>query len=213
MSISQASKKFIFLLKQSIKRLTSDNKKYGIFLLTSHYGIFYNGPLYLGELLNTKTYILYHYVKYLNTILYPKNYYKNNHFIQYIKTKDRELVTRILKSKEQHVIALACDQRANLSKEKVKFLNQQVTFHTSPASVKLYTNKKLWIYHFHYDEKTRTNIFKIERLKINNSNSLHSITQEVADHLNNCIIKNPEQYFWVHDRFRDNQNTNVKQKQ
>jgi lauroyl/myristoyl acyltransferase len=190
-----------------------NDKKYGILLLTSHYGIFLNGALYLGELLNTKTYILYHYVKYLDTILYPKNYYKNNHFIRYIETKDRELVTRILKSKKQDIIVLGCDQRANRSKEKVKFLNQLVTFHTSPASIKLHTNKKLWSYHFHYDEKTRTNIFKIKRLEINNSNSLHSITQEVADHLNDYIIKSPEQYLWIHDRFKDNQNTNVKQKQ
>tara|TARA_B100000035_G_C21034718_1_gene570261 strand:- start:1753 stop:2655 length:903 start_codon:yes stop_codon:yes gene_type:complete len=187
-----------------------NDKKYGILLLTSHYGIFLNGALYLGELLNTKTYILYHYVKYLDTTLYPKNYYKNNHFIRYVETKDREIVTRILKSKKQDIIVLGCDQRANRSNENVKFLNQQVTFHTSPASVKLYTNKKLWSYHFHYDEKTRTSIFKIERLKIDNSNSLHSITQEVADHLSNYIIKNPEQYLWIHDRFKDNQNTNVK---
>lgn len=68
-----------------------NDKKYGILLLTSHYGIFLNGALYLGELLNTKTYILYHYVKYLDTILYPKNYYKNNHFIRYVETNTSKI--------------------------------------------------------------------------------------------------------------------------
>ena len=183
------------------EELEEDRKQNGILIIMSHYGIFYNITIYAGCILNERTYMLCHSQKQLTNILYPKNIYKNNVFVHYTQEKEIITIQKLAKMNKQHTIIMGCDQRANRSTTEVSFLNQVTTFHTSPISIMKTSKRKIWSCHVCYDNKKKETIIRFEKVEIKKE-SLKETTQEMANHLSEKIIANPNQYLWVHDRFK-----------
>jgi len=183
------------------EELKEDRKQHGLFIIMSHYGIFYNITIYAGSILNHRTYMLCHNQKQVTNILYPKDIYKNNVFVHYTQSKEIITIQKLSKMNKQHTIIMGCDQRANRSKTEVNFLNEDTTFHTSPVSIMKTSKRKLWSCHVSYDNKKKETIITFEKVEIKKE-SLKETTQEMANHLSEKIITNPTQYLWVHDRFK-----------
>ena len=183
------------------KELEEDKKQNGLIIIMSHYGIFYNITIYAGCILNHRIYMLCHNQKQLTNILYPKDIYKNNVFVHYIQDKEIIAIQKLAKLNKQHTIIMGCDQRANRSTTEVSFLNQVTTFHTSPISVMKTSKRKIWSCHVSYDNRKKETSIIFEKVEIKKEN-LQEMTQEMANHLSEKIIVNPNQYLWIHDRFK-----------
>ena len=183
------------------EELEEDRKQHGLFIIMSHYGIFYNIAIYVGSILNHRTYMLFHSQKQLTNILYPKDIYKNNVFVS-TEVNDVIIFNKLSKMIKQHTIIMLCDQRANRSTTEVNFLNQDTTFHTSPVSMMKTSKRKIWSCHVSYDSKKKETSIILEKVNINKESNQES-TQEIANHLSEKIIINPTHYLWVHDRFKD----------
>jgi len=194
------------LYANSIKITIPDNimtdlKNDGIILVGSHFGIFYNGGIYLGTLLNNKIYAIHKSQKFIDNILYPKNFYKNVDFINL----DKGNVLYNLSRKNQGAVLLYCDQRPSKNskaKEKVNFLNNEVDFHSGPAILLKKTNRKLWCFNALYKNYKTTITFTRLEDKVIDRNNLKEVTQIIANRLTEEIVYNPEQYLWFHRRFK-----------
>ena len=182
------------------EELEEDRKQHGLIIIMSHYGIFYSGAIYVGSILNHRTYILCHSQKQVTNILYPKDIYKNNVYVS-TEVNDVIIFNKLSKMNKQHTIIMLCDQRANRSTTEVNFLNQATTFHTSPISIMKTSKRKIWSCHVYYDNKKKETNITFEKVIINKESNQES-TQEIANHLSEKIITNPTQYLWVHDRFK-----------
>lgn len=181
--------------------IMTDLKNDGIILVGSHYGTFYNSAIYLGTLLNKNIYMVHKSQKYVDNILYPKNFYKKMNFIQLKSGKTFSILEEI----DKGCIGLACDQRPSKNskaKEKVNFLNNEVEFHLGPAILLKKTNRKLWCFNALY--KNYKTIITFTRLedKVIDRNNLKDVTQIIANRLTEEIVCNPEQYLWFHRRFK-----------
>lgn len=181
------------------EELEEDRKQHGLFIIMSHYGIFYSGLIYGGSMLNHRTYILCRNQKQLTNILYPKDIYKNNVFVS-TEVNDVIIFNKLSKMIKQHSIIMICDQRANRSTTEVNFLNQVTTFHTGPISIMKTSKRKLWSCHLYYDSKKKETNITLEKVIINKESNQES-TQEIANHLSKKIITNPNQYLWYYNRF------------
>uniref|UniRef100_A0A6C0EGV9 Lipid A biosynthesis acyltransferase n=1 Tax=viral metagenome TaxID=1070528 RepID=A0A6C0EGV9_9ZZZZ len=75
------------------------------------------------------------------------------------------------------------------------------TFHTSPISIMKTSKRKIWSCHVYYDNKKKETKITFEKVNINKESKQES-TQEIANHLSEKIITNPNQYLWGYDRFK-----------
>ena len=175
------------------EELKEDRKQHGLFIIMSHYGIFYNITIYAGSILNHRTYMLCHNQKQVTNILYPKDIYKNNVFVHYTQSKEIITIQKLSKMNKQHTIIMGCDQRANRSTIEVNFLNQVTTFHTSPISIMKTSKRKIWSCHVYSNEKEGNEyidsaIFEIARIeKLISSWDVNSETS-LINKLSNAIL-------------------------
>ena len=96
------------------------------------------------------------------------------------------------------VIATPIDQRSN-NLPKVYFLNQEINFHNKLVKYSLLDNRDLYF----YCVKINWNSLEVTLEKIDTENkNLKNIIQIMADKMTKMIFNNPEQYNWLHDRFK-----------
>ena len=155
---------------------------------------------YLGKFINRNVNVVYKKFHLLNNHIYPNNYNINTKYIEIGKNTTKKLLDI-----KKEITLLGCDQKpfTNTKNKKILFLNNYVDFHYGPANISLKTNKKIWYIYFKYCLKNKKNYWYFtnisDQLSINSSS--YEITQKIAEVLTNDIITNPEQYFWVHNRF------------
>jgi len=63
------------------------------------------------------------------------------------------------------------------------------------------SKRKIWSCHVYYDNKKKETKITFEKVNINKESKQES-TQEIANHLSEKIITNPNQYLWGYDRFK-----------
>ena len=181
------------------QQMLKDIDKNGIILVGSHFGLFLD-IRYLGLLINRKINVIHKTLGILTNFILPNNYFNNIKYIQ--KKKKCSIFDQLLDIKKE-VIMLACDQKSHNDKQKIKFLNQMVSFHYGPTVLSLKHNKSIWSCKNLYDLENKKSYWTFTNIssQLSTESSPYEITQKIADVLTQDILKHPEQYFWLHDRF------------
>lgn len=165
----------------------------GVLLLGCHNSLWYTGLILLGEYCKRNCLIVTIYKKYVNSFLYPKNFYKNMEF----SNKNDPNSINLLNLSRKEIIIMLCDQHSGRGYSNINFLNHQVKFHKGPEIIQNKTNRNIWIVNLNYNNyKVHINIYKL------NLDSNKSTTQNIADEFNKIILNNPNEYLWVYNRFK-----------
>ena len=179
------------------KEFYQDVKEKKVVIALSHFGLYYDfvGFHYISKCSLACMYKMSN--KWIENIIYKSPNYGSN----ILPIKNNKLWE--LMNTKNDVISIPCDQKANTTKKKIKFLNQETTFHYSAVDIHKITKRALWLYLTYYDEKLKK--IKIQLIPISRhydvKQSKIKLTQTLANILTDIIINNPEQYFWIHDRF------------
>lgn len=151
-------------------------------LILAHYGLFYD--FVSGIKIFNKN---------LAGIYKGKFNHINNKNFKFFK---HNMIDYTLLSK-YYIITTPNDQRSN-DKTIVSFLNKQVKFHSKLVDFSLNDNRDLYFYYVDIEwNSLNTNIVKINT----KDKQLIDIIQNIADMITKIILKNPDQYLWLHDRF------------
>ena len=165
----------------------------GVLLLGCHNSLWYTGLILLGEYCKRNFLIVTIYKKYINNLLYPKNFYKN---IQFSNKNDPNSIN-LLNLSRKEIIIMLCDQHSRSGYSNINFLKHQVKFHKGPEIIQKETNRDIWIVNLNYKNyKIFLNIYKL------NLDSNKSTTQNIADEFNKIILNNPNEYLWMYNRFK-----------
>lgn len=176
---------FWSLYDNNIKINSFPNK---CFFCACHLGIYYD--------LSSLPYIFNKNV----TAIYKGNFsLKSNKKIEYIKHNQINKNTSDFFKKSLIITPIDQNPPSHLSSE-VKFLNSKVSLHN--FLIKLSMNQERDIY-FAWVLFPEQNKLRLNYIKINyNEKSLNEVCQIIANKMSELIIKYPEQYFWMHDRFK-----------
>lgn len=182
------------------EEIKEDIERNGIVLVGSHYSLFLNSAIYFGIICNCVTNLIVVNQGIVHNLLYPKGLYKNYNHILF---KKGQTLNNIIKNNSKDIIGLACDHRVNNENyPNVMLLNKNVKFPVGPGYLIKNTNRKLWSFNFYYDEKNKKTILNLQKINVNDSDTIDSISQKIADNFSQLILNNPEQYYWIHDRFK-----------
>lgn len=180
------------------EEIKEDIERNGIILVGSHFSLFLNGAVYFGTIFDCMVNILVVYQRYVNDIIYAKIYKKSN-FINYSKGSS---LNTLKKLNGNDILILGCDHKVNNENyPSVMLLNKNVKFPVGPGYLIKNSNRKLWSFNFYYDEKNKETILNLQKINVNDSDTIDSISQKIADNFSQLILNNPEQYYWIHDRF------------
>ncbi len=180
------------------------NQKKGLILLSAHYGNWEFMALAGKELLGLDMLIP---VKLL------KNWYIDN-FINKIRTAggnkvvnmDKSAIEMIKQIKNGKAIALLADQSAHENTDIfVKLFNRPTLTYKAPAELALKYNIPL-VFNFAERQEDGKYIIKSEEIKYDDLNfskeSVFILTQRYSDALEQQLIKNPDQWMWMHKRWK-----------
>jgi len=166
-------------------------------LVTPHYGIYYDlfGFHKMGNLSGM-------FVYKLNNRFIERYIFKTQIFARKVHpVKHNELQAALLQPNPYDLLVIPCDQKAPTGLP-VKYLNQSVKFHSSPATIHKMTKRSVWAYFVHYsfaEKKLGLKMVPIQRLT--DGRSPLEITQAIADVFSQEILAHPEQYLWAYNRF------------
>ena len=172
--------------------LKEDIKNNKVIFATAHYGIYYDFSSYY-YFISTLAPVYKMKNNLIENIVYNSNKFKNK-ILPIRHDKLGSLINNDYKS-----IYIVTDQKANSKKDKIKFLNQETNFHYSVADIHKATKRSIWYFSSYYDFTNQK--MNIELIPIKNLHKKKEITQQIADLITERVLKNPEQYFWHHDRF------------
>ena len=165
----------------------------GVLLLGCHNSLWYSTLIFIGEYCKRNFLIVIIYKKYVNNLLYPKNFYKNMKF----SNKNDPNSINLLNLSRKEILIMLCDQHSGSGYSNINFLNHQVKFHKGPEIIQKKTKRIIWILNHSYrNYKIYINIYKM------NLDSNKSITQNIADEFNKIILNNPNEYLWMYNRFK-----------
>ena len=147
----------------------------------------------------------------LATIYRPLNNFFLNPFMEYVRKKyicknqikkGRSGVRQSIEYiKNQHSIALMIDQRVSEG-QKVRFFNKEAYTTTLPGQLAL--KYKLDIVPI-FIKRAEKNLFKMkvyEPIKSSNFKNTIEVSKKLNQILENMILKNPNQWIWTHDRWK-----------
>ena len=172
--------------------LKEDIKNNKVIFAMAHYGIYYDFSSYY-YFISTLAPVYKMKNNLIENIVYNSNKFKNK-ILPIRHDKLGSLINNDYKS-----IYIVTDQKANSKKDKIKFLNQETNFHYSVADIHKATKRSIWYFSSYYDFTNQK--MNIELIPIKNLHKKKEITQQIADLITERVLKNPEQYFWHHDRF------------
>jgi lauroyl/myristoyl acyltransferase len=192
-----------------------DYEKHKILLLLPHYGTFYNMTT-LFNVFQVPTVITYKIdYKFIEKILFQCHTFKDKifgvnqtAFKSYIKDLNRGTPSDLTHFVSSKNIIVLCDQKSN-KKNLVKFLNQWTPFHTTPVDIHKITGHSLWVTFLKYDFQAKKIHHEVVPIQSERDDTDPLIlVQRIADVFSAKILADPEQYYWLHNRF--NLNFNLK---
>ena len=131
--------------------------------------------------------------------------YNNNIFIISKKGSKKEMLNNL---NNGHVLGLASDQNAHDKGTQTLFFNKYASFPKGAGHFKYLTNRKLIIgfcilnKDFNYELKLKE--INIEKNFEQKADLIVKVNKIYSQHLENEIIKFPEQYFWFHKKWDKN---------
>jgi len=108
--------------------------------------------------------------------------------------------------KEKKIVALVADQRGPAESIKLEFFGRKTSVYTGPAVLSLKTNSPI-IYGLTIRQKDLSYkaVFKEisrENLPDNNDEKVKVLSERILIYLENVIREYPEQWFWMHKRWK-----------
>lgn len=177
-----------FLLKyyKVIDKPNDNNKK---IFIGCHIGLYYD-IISIYKFFSKSTLSII-YKKYIDL---DKRYKKKNKNLNCINCKNINF-DKLNKSK---IIAVLIDQKSYSSNIIVKFLNKKLYFHSTQIKYAIKNNRDIYVSYIIINNKKIINQY----IKIEVKNKeLKEICQDIANKFMNIILKYPEQYLWLHNRF------------
>ena len=180
------------------------NEGKGLIILSAHFGNWELIPPAIGVLLGLTGLTI---VKPLRNPFVDK--WMNN-----LRTRFGNEVIQLGKSlrktygslKEKKMIGIAADQRGPEEGVKVKFFNTEVPVYSGPSVLSLKTGAPilslLAVRQKDYKYKIMVKEIDISNLPENFDDSVIELTQRHTYHLENMIKKYPEQWFWMHKKWK-----------
>jgi Kdo2-lipid IVA lauroyltransferase/acyltransferase len=108
--------------------------------------------------------------------------------------------------KEKKIVAMVADQRGPVEGVKVDFFGRKVSAYTGPAALALKTGSPLicGIAVRQKDYKYKTELVEISQqaLPDGEEEKILEISQRYTSYIENVIRENPEQWLWMHDRWK-----------
>jgi len=190
-----------------------DIRQNKVIIVMPHFGIFYDFSSinYLTDYSLALVYKVVHV--WIKDIIFSSQAYKNKiiplylrNYKQYLRNLKNEVdnaETKIINKCD--AIVVLCDQKGG--RVPVDYLGQSVLWHSSPADIHKHTKRAMWVYLCPYDfekQQFRPTFIPVER-HYNAETSIADISQKIADIFTKAIKAQPEQYFWLHNRFRINE--------
>jgi len=112
----------------------------------------------------------------------------------------------ILEIRNKSIIGLVADQRAPKdSKISVKFFNTQITAYEGPATLAIKYKTPIYLVIAYRDQDFSYNCFFQQLVvdeNLTETQKIEFITQKYYTLLENIIKKYPEQWFWLHNRWK-----------
>ncbi|MEJ2104978.1 MAG: lysophospholipid acyltransferase family protein [Ignavibacteriaceae bacterium] len=108
--------------------------------------------------------------------------------------------------KEKKIVAMVADQRGPREGERVDFFGREVSVYTGPAALAVKTGAPI-IYGIpirQKDFKYRTVLVEIPTndLNVNDEDKIKEISQRHTAYLEKIIREYPEQWLWMHNRWK-----------
>lgn len=108
--------------------------------------------------------------------------------------------------KEKEIVAMVADQRGSEESIKVNFFGKNISVHTGPAALALKTGAPILygvtVRQKDYSYKTVMNEISTNNLPDLWEDKVKEISQRHMSHLEEYIRKNPEQWLWMHKRWK-----------
>ena len=108
--------------------------------------------------------------------------------------------------KEKKVVAMVADQRGPREGVKVKFFNRDVSVYTGPAALALKTDAPIIfgipVRQKNYKYKTTLVEITKDHLPEKEEEKIIVLSQRHTSYLEKIIRENPEQWLWMHDRWK-----------
>jgi lauroyl/myristoyl acyltransferase len=177
----------------------TDVKNQKCILAMAHYGIFYDFTTAVKILKSSlaPVFKLSAFGEWLvfgnaGKTIYPISLNRFKRYMSGIKTGTKTDIDK------QGSIVIVCDQKAGGNNPIVQFLGQSVNFHSSPVDVHIWTGRAIWCYTCKYNLVSKK--FEVKLVPIKGGHKI-DIVQNISNVFTDEILANPEQYFWVHNRF------------
>jgi len=108
--------------------------------------------------------------------------------------------------KEKKIVAMVADQRGPQEGIRVNFFNKQVSVYSGPAALALKTGSPI-IFGIPVRQKNYKYLavlveIPLDNLPENEEDKIHEISQRHTSYLEKIIRKNPEQWLWMHNRWK-----------
>jgi lauroyl/myristoyl acyltransferase len=193
---------------QSPAEFKEDVRLKKVVIVMPHFGIFYDFAS-INYLTGYSLALVYKVVHtWIKDIIFSSDAYKNKIIPLYLRNYKQYL--RNLKNGNPTIdgcdaIVVLCDQKGG--RVPVQYLGQPVLWHSSPVDIHKQTKRAIWAYFCHYDfqkQQFRPTFIPIVR-QYNPETSIADISQKMADVFTEAIRAQPEQYFWLHNRFQQNE--------
>ena len=108
--------------------------------------------------------------------------------------------------KEKKIVAMVADQRGPQESIKVNFFGKNVSVHTGPAVLALKTGAPILygipVRQSDFSYKTIMTEISIENLPESYEEKIKEVSQRHMSYLESYIRKNPEQWLWMHKRWK-----------
>lgn len=139
---------------------------------------------------------------YLNNYITKQRKHLNITLLQKSKRTSRELFEF---AEKRENIALFSDHRDKGTK--VKFFGRETVSPTGVATLALRYNRPLILVHCLFTKDNKTKVY-FEKLEVVNKEensfkeNVHATTQKMIDRMEDIIMNYPEQWMWMHDRWK-----------
>lgn len=181
-----------------------EKEQNGVILLSGHFGNWEYSAITAGVMLNKK----------FSVVVKPQRNPYVNDWLNRVRTKwTNEVVPLGLSIRNIYsvllnkgIIAMVADQRGPKESIKLEFFGRKTSVYTGPAVLSLKMNTPI-IYGLTIRQPDFTYFANIEEISRENlpegyDDKIKVLSERMLKYLENAIRKNPEQWFWMHKRWK-----------
>ena len=181
-----------------------EKEQNGVILLSGHFGNWEYSAITGGVMLNKK----------FSVVVKPQRNPYVNDWLNRVRTKwTNEVVLLGLSIRNIYsvllnkgIIAMVADQRGPKESIKLEFFGRKTSVYTGPAVLSLKMNTPI-IYGLTIRQPDFTYFANIEEISRENlpegyDDKIKVLSERMLKYLENAIRKNPEQWFWMHKRWK-----------